>query len=287
MVSTEIINLASISAPRRHHSTLLPHISTRTLRPLALDLRIETKRNKNQPLPHGRNQQSKSRPHPPIRKRAGKTSRKQRQQEQRPPIPSPIPPDQQPLVDQQIHPRGRRHGRRDLRHLDRPCHRHLRARRKRQQRNDPHGRRPLGLDDVPAAILQRRGREDQRRLDGVADEQPQATAATDRVAHLAHDQCPCHEQAEADADVVQREERGRDAGGADGQQDRVARLVGREAVVVGEGGGVLDAGCESQEEEFGFDEGVDPDGGREVGEERVGVGSSSLHFSWGCRDWSR
>lgn len=264
--------------PTPYHGTPLPNISVRPFFSFVVLRRVKTKSNQNNTLPDRRNDQRKSRSDPLINKSAGKTSRKQRQQEPRPPIPPPVPPRQQPRVDQQIHPGRRRHRRRDLRHLGRACHGHLRARRERQERDDAHRRRTLGLDDAPAAILQRRGRENERRLDGIAHEQPQAASAADRVADLAHDQGAGDEQAEADADVGQGEERAGDPGRPDGHQDRVARLVGGEAVVVREGGGVLHAGGEGEEEEFGFDEDVDADGGGEVGDDLLDRRPSSLHL---------
>lgn len=50
----------------------------------------------------------------------------------------------------------------------------------------------------------------------------------------------------------------------DGEDDGVAGLVGGEAAEVWVGYCVLDADCEGQEEELGFDEGVDAEVGEPV-----------------------
>ena len=166
---------------------------------------------------------------------------------------------QQSLVDQQVHPRGRRHGRADLCHAQRPGQHDLAASRKSQQADDNDGDRPVEMDAVD--VLQRRGDEDQARLEEVAEDDPRAVARADDVAQLAGDVARQQETAQRHADVGRDEEVVSGFGKDDrhGQHDGVARLVGREAVVVRERGRILDARAKCQDEEFDLGEDVDSD----------------------------
>lgn len=94
-------------------------------------------------------------------------------------------------------------------------------------------------------MLQRGRREDEERLQQVAQDQPEAQARADEVAELAGEVAAGQEEAEGGGDVGSVEglavELREDE--SDGEEDGVARLVGGEAVVVGEGDGVCEVGC--------------------------------------------
>lgn len=64
------------------------------------------------------------------------------------------------------------------------------------------------------------------------------------------------EEGQGNSDVDEAEDLAAEAKDADGKQDGVAGLVGGKAVVVREGGGVLDARCEGQQVQLRFEQGV-------------------------------
>lgn len=70
---------------------------------------------------------------------------------------------------------------------------------------------------------------------------------------MAQYQTAQHEEGHADADVGEGVAVFCEACCADGEEERVACLVGGEAGVVGPGRGVLHARCEGEEEEFDFE----------------------------------
>ncbi|RDW93487.1 uncharacterized protein DSM5745_00809 [Aspergillus mulundensis] len=215
---------------------------------------IPQQRHRHHRLPNRAQQQRKRRINRPHCKRTSKASRRQHHQEHHPPVPQPVTQLQQPRINHNIHIRRRGHGRRDLRDLQPPTHRHLRPRRKRQTRNHPQRGGAFWL--YWHGILHNHPDEDQECLDDAAKQQPESAPHPEPVPQLAHDQSPQDKHAQAHADVGEAVGVVCEAGDADREEQRVAGLVGGEAGVVGPCGGVLDAGCEGEEEELAFQEEV-------------------------------
>lgn len=105
--------------------------------------------------------------------------------------------------------------------------------------------------------MERRGGKDERRLHPVRREQPRPAPRARDVAQLPEEDAAADEAAETHARVREVHEVAADAQRADGEEGRVARLVGGEDVVVREAGGVHDARGEREGEEFELEEEVD------------------------------
>lgn len=92
------------------------------------------------------------------------------QQEDDAPVPVPVPQGEQVGVDDEVHPRGRRHGGADLGHAERPRLDDLAAGRKGHERDDDQRHRACQLDAVD--VLEGRCGEDHGCLDEVAGYEP-------------------------------------------------------------------------------------------------------------------
>lgn len=147
-------------------------------------------------------------------------------------------------VHYQVDPGGRGHGGRDLGHAQAARLDDLGAAGEGEQGDGDEalgaGRRDVLLSLLLLATLDPPRGQGQQGLQEIARDQPAAAPGPDDVRQLAREAAPGQEQAQGDGDVGRVEgvpvEGGEDEG--DGQEDGVARLVGDEAVVVGEGDGV-------------------------------------------------
>jgi hypothetical protein len=256
----------STNSSSEHDTLQYPHLNhcTRPIIPLfRLHLVYPTIKNQ-QPqhhrLPQRINQQDKRAPNLPISPSPNKAPRHQQHQKPHPPIPRPVLPPPKSLIHKQIYPRRRRHRRRNLRDLQPARHRHLPPRREGQQGNHNPRNGILGANGKDE--LQRRGGKDHNRLQQVGEQQPPSPAGPGEISDLAGDEAAADKAGERDADAGEVDEVVAEAEDAGGQEDGVAGLVAGEAGVVEEGGDVLHADDEGQDEELGVkEEGVlDPGG---------------------------
>ncbi len=224
--------------------------------------RIEQKSDTDAEFPDCREVQGKSGRDVSVGHGANKAAEHQRADEKETPIARPVPQVKDLWVDEEVDVCRRDHGGRNLGDVNGARRRDLRTRRKGQERDDAKAGR--GAGSLHGILVQRGGGEDQRRLQHVGGEQPEASFAAREIAQLAAQEAAQDEHAEAHADVGQADDPAADAQGADGQQRRVPRLVGREDVEVGEGDGVHDARGEGEHHELHLQEDVVGDVAQEM-----------------------
>lgn len=245
----EAVSNLGTKPPKYQHPVDQDPSRRRTLSLLLLDP-IEHIHHRHHGLPTGTHEEGRGRPSRLVDTRARQRPGDQRDQEEQPPVPRPVllPDRQQVRVDQQVDPRGRRHGGGDLGDAQTAALHDLAAAGKGEQGDDEEVTGPRVLH--PVAELECCCCEDHGRLREIAQDQPQPQPRADDVAQLARQVAAREEEAERDADVgrvehVAVELRDDDR---DGQEHGVAGLVGGKAVIVGEGDCILYAGAKRQEE---------------------------------------
>ncbi len=101
-------------------------------------------------------------------------------------------------------------------------------------------------------IVQCSCNKDERSLQNVASQKPNASHTAYPITQLARNQSASYECSETEADVLKIDESASNVEGADGEKGGVPSLVGRENVIVREGDCVHDSCCEGKHHELGL-----------------------------------
>lgn len=151
----------------------------------------------------------------------------------------------------QVYPSSRRHCRADLSHVQTATLHDLRSGGESEQTQCCERLRTLPLHTI--SELDNGCAKYQKRLDEVAEQQPQPSTTIDKVvAYLACYDAARKEEAEADSYIGGNEETARQLRHTDGKckENCVASLVRGEAVIVWKCSGILDTSTEREETEF-------------------------------------